>query len=77
MKNWTKNNLHEFNLEASNMGDDQQEIADWIESHINKNATPNTIQAMLDNADNYISLACKSMGWMGVPQCGGLEVNIW
>ncbi len=77
MKKWTEKNLYEFNIEASDMGDDQQEIAKWVENHIFKNATVDTIQEMLDNADDYISLACKSMGWVGIPSTGGLEVNIW
>ena len=77
MKNWTKNNLHEFDIEASNMGNNQQELADWVESYIFKNARVDTIQSMLDNADSYLSNACEALGWVNVPQTGGFEVNIW
>jgi len=77
MKKWTNENMNGFNIEATDMGKDQQEIADWVENHIRNNATVDTIQTMLDNADTYIGNACRALGWQAVPSTGGLEVNIW
>lgn len=77
MKKWTDYNLHEFNIEANNMGDKQTQIASWVESYIYDNATVITIDCMLAKADDYIPQACDALEWQSVPQCGGLEVNIW
>ncbi len=77
MKKWTENNLHEFDIEAADMGHNQQQVASWVEGHIFENATIETIDDMLANADDYIKLAYVSLEWTGQPSTGGLVVNVW
>lgn len=60
-----------FNIEAINMGNDQQEIADWIVNHIGNTEFENE-EAFYEQEGLFIHMACKSMGWYSVPQTGGL-----
>jgi|14BtaG_2_1085337.scaffolds.fasta_scaffold329063_1 hypothetical protein len=65
-----------FSIEATDMGNNQQDIADWVENYIYEQPQDKQ-QALLDDADNLITLACNSLGWHSVPQNGGLIVNVW
>ena len=60
-------------LEATNMGSDQQEIADKVMEYVydmefEKESDFWEIEGSL------IYKACKELEWDSVPQCGGLEV---
>ena len=76
MTNWKKIELKGFDIEATDMGNNQQEIADWVENYIFEQPKDKQ-QELLNDADDLIPLACKSLGWEGVPQTGGLIVNLW
>lgn len=62
------------NIEATDMGPDQQEIASWVENHLGY--TEFTSQEEFDKQEgSLIHLACKELGWHSVPQSGGLVVE--
>tara|TARA_R110000737_G_scaffold158257_1_gene186569 strand:+ start:239 stop:520 length:282 start_codon:yes stop_codon:yes gene_type:complete len=60
-----------FNIEAVDMGNDQQEIADWVMNHIGDTEFENE-EAFQEQEGSLIHLACESMEWNSVPQVGGL-----
>ena len=63
-----------FNIEAANMGNNQQEIANWILEEV-ADVDFKTESQFLDSEGDYITRACLALGWDSAPQTGGLEVN--
>jgi hypothetical protein len=61
-----------FNIEATDMGNYQQEIAGWIMS-----ATHGIDYAKASDFDEgaLIEKACRALGWQACPQGGGLDVE--
>jgi len=62
------------NIEAYNMGPDQIELANWIDNHVSEINFKSSDQFHRCEFD-YITLACKELGWHSVPQNGGLLVE--
>ena len=62
------------NIEAYNMGPDQTELAHWIDNHVAEIDFTTTDDFHRCEFD-YITLACKELGWHSVPQNGGLMVE--
>ena len=62
------------NIEAYNMGPDQTELAHWIDNHVAEIDFTTTDDFHRCEFD-YITLACKELGWHSVPQNGGLLVE--
>ena len=63
-----------FNLEATNMGTDQDEIAKKVLDFVS-GIDFKTEDDFLDREQDYIEKACKELGWSSCPQTGGLLVN--
>jgi len=63
-----------FNLEAIDMGNNQQEIADRI-LEIVGDKDFKTHEEFLNLESNLIVQACKDLNWLSVPQSGGLVIN--
>ena len=61
-------------IEAYNMGPDQIELANWIDNHVSEINFKSSDQFHRCEFD-YITLACKELGWHSVPQNGGLLVE--
>ena len=61
-------------IEAYNMGPDQTELANWIDNHVAEIDFKSSDQFHRCEFD-YITLACKELGWHYVPQNGGLLVE--
>lgn len=61
-----------YNIEATDMGTDQAEIASWVLSQVENNQYANK-----DDFDEYlwITAACNALGWYSIPQTGGLLVE--
>ena len=63
-----------LSIEAVDMGNNQQEIADWVDNYLVD--TDFKDQSEFDAIEfTLIEKACKSLGWQAVPQTGGLIVN--
>ena len=63
-----------FNLEATDMGNNQQEIADKaLELIADKDFK--TADEFYDMEGDLIERACKELGWQSTPQTGGLIAN--
>jgi hypothetical protein len=62
------------NIEATDMGPDQQEIANWVENHL-WNAEFINQEEFDKQEGSLIHLACNELGWHSVPQNGGLVVE--
>jgi len=63
-----------YNLEATNMGNNQQEIADRVLELIG-NKDFKTEEEFWDLEGKLIEQACKDLNWSSVPQTGGLVAN--
>lgn len=63
-----------FNLEATNMGNNQQEIADKCYEYIADHDF-NSVQEFERMESKLIRRACADLGWQSVPSAGGLVVN--
>ena len=63
-----------FSLEATDMGKDQQEIADKCEEYVEgiDFKSEEEFEAM---EAALIKRACDELGWVSVPTVGGLVVN--
>lgn len=63
-----------FNLEATDMGSNQDEIADKaLELITDKDFK--TEDEFYDMECELIERACKELGWKSIPQTGGLIAN--
>jgi shikimate kinase len=63
-----------FSLEATDMGKDQQEIADKCEEYVSDIDFENE-EAFYAIESKLIKRACAELGWHSVPSTGGLVVN--
>lgn len=63
-----------FSLEATDMGDNQSEIAAKVEEYV-PGIDFKTIEEFYGQEGIFIERACKEMGWASCPQTGGLIVN--
>ena len=61
-------------IEATDMGNDQQEIADLVETYV-KDIDFLSPSEFDDIEYQLIIRACKELGWSSVPTTGGLIVN--
>lgn len=63
-----------FNLEATDMGNNQYEIASKVYEYA-QNIDFNTPEEFYKQEGALIERACKEIGWSSCPQTGGLVVN--
>ncbi len=63
-----------LSVEATDMGNNQQDIANKVDEIIGMRefASPDEFYAI---ERELIDKACKELGWLSVPQCGGLTPN--
>jgi hypothetical protein len=61
-----------FNIEATDMGSDQQEIAAWV---MQKTTGHGFARESQFDEFGWIEKACKALGWQSVPEHGGLIVE--
>tara|TARA_Y100000310_G_scaffold232139_1_gene234888 strand:+ start:437 stop:805 length:369 start_codon:yes stop_codon:yes gene_type:complete len=61
-----------LNLNPVNMGNDQQEIADWVGDHLGGEDFGSKDDF---NEGEWIERACKALGWAFTPQTGGFSVD--
>lgn len=59
-------------LEPINMGNDQQEIADYVMEQVGGMSFDSKDDF---NEGAFIEIACKELGWASTPQNGGFEVR--
>jgi hypothetical protein len=71
--------MKNFNIEAIDMGNNQADIAEWVEHYIFEQQTKGiNIDEMLEDPDQFVSMACKALGWHSQPSVGGLVVeSVW
>ena len=62
------------NLTATDMGENQSEISDKVLEYVDgiNYASKNDFYEV---EYALITKACNELGWLSVPQCGGLEVE--
>jgi hypothetical protein len=63
-----------YNIEAVDLGNDQQEIAKWVMNHLRDTEFKNE-EEFSEQEFSLIHRACESMGWHSAPQTGGLIVE--
>jgi response regulator of citrate/malate metabolism len=63
MKEWTIKNLQDYTIKPIHANENSKSIAQWVWGHIFLECNPSNIQEMLDNANDYIELAAKSMNY--------------
>jgi hypothetical protein len=63
-----------FNIEATDMGCDQGEIADKVLDYVD-GVDFKSPDEFNDLEGRLITRACNEMGWASVPQVGGLLVS--
>ena len=61
-------------IEATNMGNDQQQIADEV-LRIVADQEFSSEDEFFNTEGALITLACRNLGWHSVPQSGGLLVE--
>ena len=63
-----------YNIEAVNMGKDQQEIAECVMEHL-ADREFKTEQEFSSMEGFLVEMACHALEWNSVPQTGGLIVE--